>query len=164
MTWIKLAIPIALTCLLVTGCGDDRSTSDSKSSNAPSSSEGDGEPTKSTVNPVDVLQKIPECKVEPGVETGQSDANGNMYATCKIEDIEYGEGDDAYVTSADITVRAVDPDFIEAQGYGDAAPDDSHQVIFGDGFYAVITADPAVFGTGALKVDQIARALGGTVG
>ena len=59
--------------------------------------------------------------------------------------------------------RAVDPADVETLGYDDAAPDDSHKVIFGDGFYLVLTASPAVFGTGALDVEAIAAAVDGQV-
>lgn len=111
------------------------------------------------MNPVDVLKKVDDCTIPAGVTMGERDAYGNLYASCEIEDVEFGKGKDAYVTSVDVTVRAVNPDTIADQGYENAEPDDSHKVIFGDGFYLTLSASPEVFGTGAVDVDAIAAAV-----
>lgn len=115
------------------------------------------------MNPVEVLKKVPDCTLGAGVENGEPDMNGNLYASCDIEDVEFVEDGEAYTTDVGVTARAVDPADVEALGYQDATSDDSHKVIYGDGFYLVLTASPAVFGTGAVDVEAIAGAVDGQV-
>lgn len=167
---------VLLPLLLLVGCGGEKSEADAPSSVASTSSgspaveggavEGgavEGGSVASSVNPVDVLKKVPGCTIGPGVETGEPDMDGNLYASCAIKDVDFTEDGEDYTTDIDVTARAVNPDDAVAQGYEDATPDDSHKVIFGDGFYLVLTGEPAVFGTRAVDVDAIATAVDGKV-
>lgn len=155
-----------LALLLLVGCGGETTDADTGSSGAstesgsPAVEEG---PVESSVNPVDVLRKVPDCKIGPGVESGEPDINGNLYASCDIEDVEFTEDGEAYTTDIGVTARAVDPAEAMTLGYESATSDDSHKVIFGDGFYLVLTGSPAVFGTGAVDVEAIATAVDGQV-
>ena len=157
---------LALALLLLVGCGSKSTEGDAGSSGAstesgsPAVEEG---PVGSSVNPVDVLRQVPDCKIGSGVETGEPDVNGILYASCDIEDVEFTEDGEAYTTDVGVTARAVDPADAMTLGYEDAASDDSHKVIFGDGFYLVLTGSPAVFGTGAVDVKAISTAVGGQV-
>ena len=166
MKSMLLTASAVLATLLLVGCGGettDAGTNDDTPAEAGTSAEGDIDPVGSSVNPVEVLRNVPDCAIGAGVESGEPDMNGNLYASCDIEDVEFVEDGDAYTTDVGVTARAVDPADVETLGYDDATPDDSHKVIFGDGFYLVLTASPAVFGTGVLDVEAIAAAVDGQV-
>ena len=147
--------------LLLAACGGDNASNGGRSATSPEV-EGDSRPVGSSVNPVDVLKKVPDCKIGAGVESGEPDMNGNLYASCTIEDVKF-KSEGVYFTDVDVTARAVNPADAMALGYGDIDTDDSHKVIFGNGFYLVLTADPAVFGTGAVDAEKIAAAVDGQV-
>ncbi|RYB94439.1 hypothetical protein EUA93_08845 [Nocardioides oleivorans] len=153
--------------LLLAGCSGDRSGVDSTaggSATQPSTSaDGGTDSAGPTVNPVDVLKRVPDCTIGTGVEKGEQDLDGNFYASCDIKDVEFKEDGDSYTSDVSVTVRAVDPADLEALGYEDAIPDDSHKVVYGDGFYLTITGSPAIFGTGAVDVNEIAAAVGGQI-
>jgi hypothetical protein len=152
---LKILSIVVLLTLALAGCGGAESTGTSAD---PSSSETAGKDYSGMEfdedlelsNPVDVLNLIEGCVVEPGVEMGQQDVDGVYYAECNFPD-----------SGANVLVRVVGP---EPEGYGneDQVPDDSHKVIYGKDFYATITADPSVFGS-EISVDAIAEEIGGTV-
>lgn len=153
-----IATSAVLAALLVSGCagaadGDEQPDGSSEGQVA----------AQSEVNPVDVLRMVPDCTIGAGVESGEADINGNMYASCDIEDVEFVDGGDAYVGDVSVTARAVSPEAARELGYDDINPDDSHKVVAGEGFYVVLTAEPAVFGTGAVDVNEIAVAVDGQV-
>lgn len=150
--------------LALSSCGgnDTDATGNSDLSDSPNS-DGSAPDTgddgsASEVNPVDVLHKIDECVTDPGVSVGEPDMNGFRYASCTltVSTDEYGDYD------VDVTVRAADPTdpLLDPENL---TPDDSHKVVFGDGFYLVATADPSIFGAGAVDMDAIAVAVGGHV-
>ncbi|MAY98470.1 hypothetical protein [uncultured Nocardioides sp.] len=161
-----LATSAVLAALLVTGCGggtDGEEQPDGSTAAAPDAA-GSDVATESEVNPVDVLRMVPDCTIGAGVESGEPDMNGNLYASCEIEDVEFTDGDDRYTTDVGVTARAVPPEAARELGYDDLiTPDDSHKVIAGDGFFLVLTASPAAFGTGAVDVEEIAAAVEGQV-
>lgn len=150
--------------LALSSCGgnDVDATGGSDLSESPNSdgsaSAADDDVPASEVNPVDVLHKIDGCVTDPGVSVGQPDMNGFLYASCTltVSTEEYLDYD------VDVTVRAADPanPLLDQENL---TPDDSHQVVFGDGFYLVATADPSIFGAGAVDMDAIAAAVGGDV-
>lgn len=163
----RLATSAVLAALLVSGCGggtDDKEQSDGSSAAVPDGSSDGDVAAESEVNPVDVLRMVPDCTIGAGVESGEPDMNGNLYACCEIEDVEFTDGGDGYTTDVDVTARAVPPEAARNLGYDDLiTPDDSHKVVAGEGFFLVLTASPAVFGTGAVDLDEIAAAVGGQV-
>ena len=156
-----------LTTLLAVGCGGETASeapADGPTATAPgSSAESDAE-SVSEVNPVDVLHRVPDCTIGAGVESGEPDMNGNLYASCDIEDVEFTEDGTGYTTDVEVTARAVDPEVAQGLGYDEViTPDDSHKVIAGEGFFLVLTGSPAVFGTGAVDLEKIATAVDGEV-
>jgi hypothetical protein len=148
---MKAATASAMLILALSGCegpGDDNASSNSASSSKENSDmEFDEIPELS--NPVDVLSQIEGCELEPGVETGSQDVDGNLYADCN------------FTNGATVTVRVVGP---QPDGYGneDQTIDDTHKVIYGQDWYAAITADPSLF-VSEIDVNAIASQTGGTV-
>lgn len=69
------------------------------------------------MNPVDVLKKVPGCKIGAGVGSGEPDINGSMYASCEINGVSFRDDGQGYTTDVPVTVRAVDPDSAAAQTY-----------------------------------------------
>lgn len=110
-----------------------------------------------------MLRKVPDCTIGAGVGSGEQDVNGNLYASCDIGDVKFVDNGDAYTTDVGVTAPAVDPADVETLGSDDAIPEDSHKVIFGDGFYLALTASPAVVGTGTVDLEAIAAAVDGQV-
>jgi hypothetical protein len=162
-----LTTSAVLATLLVAGCGGE-TTSEEPANSLPATEQGsstEGDTAHgSEVNPVDVLRRVPDCTIGAGVESGEPDMNGNLYASCEIQDVEFTEDGTGYTTDVDVTARAVDPAAAQDLGYDELiTPDDSHQVIAGDGFFLVLAASPAVFGTGAVDLTKVATAVDGQV-
>lgn len=162
-----LTASAVLTTLLVVGCGGE--TNGEGPADGPAATELGGSTEGDTaaaseVNPVDVLRRVPDCTIGAGVESGEPDMNGNLYASCDIEDVEFTEDGTGYTTDVEVTARAVDPAAAQGLGYDEViTPDDSHKVIAGEGFFLVLTGSPAVFGTGAVDLEEIATAVDGEV-
>ena len=78
-------------------------------------------------NPVRILRKIKGCVFEPGVEAGQTDINGNRYASCTSSD-----GARVNATTYPGNPRLFDPFPANLQS------DDSYKVIIGTDFLVAI--------------------------
>ena len=102
MKSMTLTTSAVLATLLLVGCGGETTGAGTNDSGTPAesgtSAEGDIDPVGSSANPVEVLRKVPDCTIGAGVESGEPDMNGNLYASCDIEDIAFVEDGDAYTT------------------------------------------------------------------
>jgi|GEM_PF-4527386 len=143
---LKAAAAAAILSIVLSGCGG--SDDEDRSSNN-TNSEMDFEEGAELSNPVEILKKIEGCDLEPGVEMGSRDVDGNLYAECD------------FPNSGSVTVRVVGT---QPEGYGneDQTVDDSHKVIYGTDWYATITADPSLF-VSDIDVEEIAEQTGGAV-
>ena len=143
------ALIAALVLAPTVGCGNDEfGTDDFNWDDIPVNEEAGPPPVDGPTNPVKILKKIPDCKLEPGSEHGTADINGNLFASCDLE-----------LASVLARIVGVDPALFYSD---DNNPDDSHRVIHGSNFYVVVTADPSDF-VSDIDMNAIATAVGGKV-
>ena len=80
------ALIAALVLAPTVGCGNDEfGTDDFNWDDIPVNEEAGPPPVDGPTNPVKILKKIPDCKLEPGSEHGTADINGNLFASCDLE-------------------------------------------------------------------------------
>lgn len=109
--------------------------------------------TQAAVNPVDLLKKLRGCVLPKGATVGNADIDGNMYASCYYMDNEGSEG-------TDVTLRVVGHTPTSKDMGGESHGDDSHKLIVGATWYAVVTGDWAAY---SQHIDPavVAKTLGG---
>jgi hypothetical protein len=112
------------------------------------------------VRPVDILKKVPGCKITPGIS--DRDVDGNPYATCRIP-----VGDAKSTATDDVTVYVyADHADVERETMTREGSTGSTKVITGDTFILRYTGtvDPDVGGT-VFSIDPatLARDVGGTL-
>ena len=138
----------------ITGCGSGSGESDGATSARQEGGpavEGGG---PSLANPVEILQKIPGCKIPKGTEVGDTDIDGNLYASCHFKDNSGTDG-------TDVTVRTFAGDPAQLATAEELSSDDSHKVIVGDDFTATITGDWSSY-SAHIDPSEIAALVGGT--
>lgn len=142
---LKWICPLLLIVGMTASCGSDDELSPQGSTASETSVE--------MANPVDILRKVEGCEIPAGSEVGDTDIDGNRYASCDFMD-------NSGTAGTDVTARTYpgDPrDFASAdllQG------DDSHKVILGEGFLVLITGDFASYSKD-VDPEEIAQQVGG---
>jgi len=105
----------------------------------------------SAPNPVTMLKKLDGCVLPAGSSVGETDMDGNRYASCDYMDNGGSAGTNVTVyTSAAGAPLAQLPN------------DDSHKVIVGSHFIAGVTGDWSAYSS-TFDVDSVAQSLGGKV-
>lgn len=121
--------------LAVGGCGGSASS---------------GKTPSSAPNPVAMLKKLVGCVLPAGSSVGETDMDGNRYASCYYMDNAGSEGTNVTVyTSAGPPTATLQND-------------DSHKVIVGSHFIAGVTGDWSAYSS-TFDVDSVAQSLGGKV-
>lgn len=152
---VALAIAVSLA---ITGCGGGTASSPAPVDGGGSAVEGgstvEGGGTALS-NPVDLLKKIDGCHIPAGTEVGDTDIDGNRYASCNLKD-------NAGTDGTDVTARTFPGDPTQLATADELSADDSHKIIVGSDFIVTITGDWSSY---SRHVDpaEIAAQLGGTV-
>lgn len=130
--------------LALAGCGDD----DADGTGAAGSSTA-----KEPSNPVPILEKVDGCELEAGTEVGETDIDGNRYASCNFMDNSGSAG-------TNVTARTYPGDPKDFATADQLRGDDSHKVILGQDFIVTITGDFAAY-SADVDPEVIADQVGG---
>lgn len=152
---LQRTVPLILLACLAVSCGSDDESPKQDPAKAPEAAATAPETPEvvEMANPVEILRKVDGCELPAGSEVGETDINGNRYASCDFMD-------NSGTAGTSVTARTYPGNARDFATLDQLQGDDSTKVILGEDFTVTVTGD---FATYSAEVDpeDIADQVGG---